>query len=229
MPAEQLMDLMAANFSEFRTLVITQSIRLTDPEKPAGEKIFQEKIWLQVPELYRSELIDIPGAGTSFERKSIAYRWLLMANDGNLLLARLSDMGIRLESVTLTRLDGVIAYRIGEEGDGNPTLFIERERFLPLLVSFRVPGDRQLLTVRFDDFRSVAKGWYPNRISLLRAGEILEESSIRELELSGPLEVSLFENPEKGSSPARNIKDDQARPQKEGLREMLRFLKEKYQ
>jgi len=125
-------------------------------------------------------------------------------------------------------LDGVIAYRIGEEGDGNPALFIEKERFLPLLLTFRVPGDRQLLTVRFEDFRRAAEGWYPHRISLLRAREILEQSLIRELALSGPLEATLFEKPEEASSPPRNMKDDQAQPQKEGLREMLRFLKDKY-
>jgi hypothetical protein len=179
MPAEQLLDFMADNFSNFETMIIVQSTLQTGAE---SEKIFMEQIQLKSPDLFELKSLDrMAGrAGLPY----MAYRQLLMANTRTRLEQLLSMMGINLEAVSLTRVDGVIAYQIGLKGDQIPKLLIEKERFLPLKLVYRMAGDttEEVVTVRFQDYRKEGKGWFPFQISYSVDNRIREEYTIQDLQ-----------------------------------------------
>jgi hypothetical protein len=184
MPAEQLLDFMAENFSNFKTMIIVQSTLQTGPE---SEKIFMEQIQMKSPDLFELKSLDRLAGRTGLPY--MAYRQLLMANNRTRLEKLLSMMGINLEAVSLTRVDGVIAYQIGLKGDQSPKLLIEKERFLPLQLVYRMAGDasEEVVTVRFQDYRKEGKGWFPFQISYSVDNRIREEYSIQTLEINIPV------------------------------------------
>ena len=183
-PAEQLLDFMAENFSNFKTMIIVQSTLQTGPE---SEKIFMEQIQLKSPDHFDLRSLDHMTGRTGLPY--MAYRQLLMANSRTRLEQLLSLMGINLEAVSLTRVDGVIAYQIGLKGDQSPKLLIEKERFLPLQLVYRMAGDtsEEVVTVRFQDYRKEGKGWFPFQISYSVDNRIREEYSIQNMETNIPI------------------------------------------
>jgi hypothetical protein len=122
----------------------------------------------------------------------MAYRQLLMANTSTRLEQLLSMMGINLEAVSLTRVDGVIAYQIGQKGDHIPKLLIEKERFLPLQLVYRMAGDtsEEIVKVRFQDYRKEGKGWIPYQINYSVDNRIREEYSIQNLQINEQIDSS---------------------------------------
>jgi hypothetical protein len=199
MPAEQIVEFMVKNLSRFKTLVIKQQViyKVEDQEK---ETAVEEKVWLSRPDRFYSQILrqpDMPEeAGTRPVSVSLNVqgvpRRLLMSGEPKAALSLLSRLGVDLETVGLTRLDGVIAYRIGEKGD-YPKLLVDKERFLPLSLSFApsaaVPG-AELETVRFDDYRKVREGWYPFQISFWEGEEMVERDVIVDLQVDVPIEIS---------------------------------------
>lgn len=184
MPSEQMLDFMAENFSNFKTMIIVQSTLQMSPE---SEKIFMEQIQLKSPDLFELKSLDRMADRTRLPY--MAYRQLLIANTRTRLEQLLSMMGIKLEAVSLTRVDGVIAYRIGLKGDQIPKLLIEKERFLPLQIVYRMAGDtsEEVVTVRFQDYRKEGKGWFPFKISYSVDNKIREEYSIQNLQTNVPI------------------------------------------
>jgi len=229
MPAEQVVDLMTRNYSKIKTMVITQSTHLITPEDLEVQMILEEKIWLKSPGFHHSEIMeqsedwDFIANELMAKRPSpdMAFRQIFMAGDKNTVMALLSEMGINLNSVAFTRFDGVIAYRLGDEDARKPKLLIEKERFLPLLLNYRLWGDsgEKTVTVRFDDYRKVAEGWYPYEIAIF-AGEDLEERYfITDLQANIPVDSSFFERRKKHKKT----------PDDDRLREIIDLLKDKYQ
>lgn len=238
MPAEQVIGFMAVNFSKIKTLVITQSTHVVSQNDEGTETVLEERVWLKAPGFLQSEVEDQPEAeGMTGSEKTagrlspdMAFRRLFMGNSGESLMMLLSAMGINLESVGFTRLDGVIAYQIGDRYTGSPKLLIEKERFLPLLISYRMPGDlaQKIVTVRFEDYRKLAKGWYPYQITYSVGKDILERYSVIDLQVNVPIEPSIFEDRGDGARPVRDFEDSQGETDENRLREIIRLLKEKY-
>ena len=112
-PANQLIAFMAKNFSKFQTLVIIQSSQQKDENDEMGDESFMERIWMESPDRLRSQVTDHHMGRV--KEPDMRYRQLLMANSAQGLTRLLSGMGINFHSVALTRIDGVIAYRIGDK------------------------------------------------------------------------------------------------------------------
>jgi hypothetical protein len=190
MPAEQMLDFMAKNFSNFKTVDIVQSTMEIGQD---SEKVFMEQIRLKSPDLFELKSLDRMTGRTDIPY--MAYRQLLMANSRARLEQILYMMGINLQAVSLTRIDGIIAYRIGEKGDDIPKLLIEKERFLPLLLIYRTTGDmsKEIVTVRFQDYRKEDKGWFPFQINYSVGNKIREEYNIQTLQTNIPISSSLLQ------------------------------------
>ena len=64
LPANQLVQLMAANASKFKTLVITQLTQQEKNDSPEGKEleVFREQIWMQAPARYQSKVLNEGGA-----------------------------------------------------------------------------------------------------------------------------------------------------------------------
>ncbi len=214
MPSEQLLGFVADNFKKFKTISILQSTRLMSSQENEPAITFEEKIWVQPPRFYRDQIVtEIEEGGMSLEEIQASrfdidsgYRQLMAANSRQSLSERLAAWGIDQSVVSLTRLDGEVAYVIGDHKDKTmPTLLIEKERFLPILLRYRAlerPGT-ELVTIRFHDFRKVSGGWYPYRIDCFLGGELIERYFLLEAKFNVPLPSELFgggkTNPESDS------------------------------
>jgi hypothetical protein len=239
MPADQVIGFMAVKFSKIKTLVITQSTHLANKDDQGTETVIKETLWLRAPGFLYSEIEgETEAKGTTGLEKTairispdMAFRRLFMGNSRKALIMLLSAIGINLDSVGYTRLDGVIAYQIGDRYSGSPKLLIEKERFLPLLISYRVPGDstQKIVTVRFDEYKKLAEGWYPYQITYSVGEDILERYSVIDLQVNVPIEPSVFEDRGAGARPVRDFEYSQDEANEKRLRDIIRLLKEKYQ
>ena len=229
MPAEQLIGFMAKNFSKFETVVIIQNvIRQNEEDKDQG-KIFKEQIWMKSPDLFQARILD-QQEGME-EVRNTAYRQLLIANGTQRIEQILSRMGINLESVGFTRIDGIIAYRIGDREPESPKILIEKERFLPLLIIYRPMENltRHVITVRFGDYRKLEEGWYPFETTYSLGQKIKETYSIQSLQANGPIDTQIFyssgEKPYSSEIPEKEQED----PDEERLRQIIKTFEKKYQ
>ena len=218
MPAEQLLDFMADNFSNYNTVIIVQSTLLTDQY---NEKVFKEQIQLKSPDLFNLKVLDNIADRT--ELPHMAYRQLLIANSRPRLEQLLSMMGIDLKSVSFTRIEGIIAYRIGEKEDDSPKLLIEKERFLPILLIYRPNVDmpEDLVTVRFQDYRKEDQGWFPFEIIYSVGNEVREEYTIQTLQTNMPVSSSLLQTFRISSLPERALEEGPSNIEGERLQENI--------
>ena len=238
MPAEQVIDLMARNFSQFKTLIITQSSHIITPEDLEVQVVMEEKIWLKSPFFHYSELVDLPDGWSSnpyvlkAARPSTDYifRRLFMKNDKSTLMTLLSEMGIDLGLVAITRYNGIIAYRLGDKDPKGPKLLVEKEGFLPLHLSYRLWGDsgQRTVTVLFNDYRKMAEGWYPYETAIFTEEELEERYFVTDLLVNTPIESSFFDQHKEPLRRPLDSERDRQSPEEGRLKEIIEFLKEKY-
>lgn len=228
MPAEQIIDFMAKNFSKFKTLIFTQSTQQQDEEAEGDGRVFEEKIWMKSPSFFHSEVID-----RDVERAAepaSAYRQLLIANNGQRLSRLLSKMGIDVRSVAFTRIDGQVAYRIGDKEPDSPKILIEKDRFLPLLLIYRLPGQifKESIRVRFKDYRKMDRGWYPFEIIYFDGQRIREVYTIQTLRLNVPIDKDFFASPRAKVQPGEPQETPKGSPEEERLKDVIKKFEEKY-
>jgi hypothetical protein len=192
MPAEQIMQFMTANFSKFQTMVIHQSTRVEDLEGNE-ERVFEEIITMKSPDLFHSEVIG-PIADDTLLRDH-SYRQMFLANSASRLLDVLYGMGIWLPKTGYTRIDGIIAYQIGDNHEDSPKLLVEKARFLPLLILYKSPShpEGDLIKVRFLDYRKVQQGWLPFEMTYSYGQKIIETYTINSVKVNVPVSQSLFD------------------------------------
>ena len=256
MPVDQLIDKMRARFSSFKTLIIDQSTHVLDPQDEQTTMVFQEKTWIKSPGFCRSEITGRseslhkdgapapPPPGDPARREGpvayeaaveqgnsdTAFRRLLMANNRNTIMTFLAQMGVNLESVGFTRLDGVVAYCVGDKGPESPKLLINKESFLPLLFSY-VPlrsSTQDLATVRFDNYRQVDSGWYPYEIDYSVKTDRVERYFVLSIIVNPTIETSFFRITTEKTRIPQKPENDRDRQQEERLKEVIKVLKEKY-
>lgn len=192
MPVEQLVDLMTNNFSKFKTLVIYQNTSQAVRADEDAEKIFREEVMIKSPDLIYSKVLD--QAVDRAALPDMTYRQLLISSKEERLERLLAWMGIDLKCVAFTRIDGIIAYRIGDERPGNPKIFIEKERFIPLLLEYSLPENPtgENIVVWFNDYRKQNKGWYPWEIIYSVGDTTRETYTIQTLHANVPVDQSLL-------------------------------------
>ena len=256
MPVDQLIDKMRARFSSFKTLIIDQSTHVLDPQDEQTTMVFQEKTWIKSPGFCRSEITGrseslhkdgapaLPPPGEPARREGpvpheaaveqgnsdTAFRRLLMANNRKTIMTFLAQMGVNLESVGYTRLDGVVAYCVGDKGTESPKLLINKESFLPLLFSY-VPlrsSSQDLAIVRFDNYKQVDSGWYPYEIGYSVETERAERYFVLNIRVNPPIETSFFRTATEKTGIPQTSENDRDGQQEERLREVIKALKEKY-
>jgi len=253
MPAQQMIDKMSARFSRFHTLIVDQTIHVLDRQDGESAEVVRERIWLRSPGYCRSEIVggaereqtsrpevrgaqppmkeDISRKGTSGALKhDTTFRWLLMANEGTTMLAFLTQLGVNVNAVAFARLDGKVVYRIGDPSPESPKLLIDRESFLPLLLSYVSPGrlGEAQITVRFDNFKEVDSGWYPYRIDYTQGEEQAERYFVLNIRVNPSIKASFFEAPADRVSFPGKTEDVLDEKEEERLKEAIRQLKEKH-
>jgi hypothetical protein len=228
MPAEQIIQFMAARFSKFETVIMDREIEGGDPGNTAPARVFQQRIWLKSPGYYHVEWKGEGPHGTG--EKDHHYWQLLIANRENRLRRLLSDMGVNLEVVAFTRVDGIIAYRIGNKGPTRPKLLVEKERFLPIVLFYRVPGGTadNMVRIEFRDYREVEQGWYPFEVTFASGSEIRQKGTTISLQANAPVDPSLFDPAGEKPYPVEAPKEMESPPEEERLKRIIKAFEEKY-
>jgi len=163
MPAEQLVEFLTNNFLKIETVDAIVSATKQDITKGVEERISPIRILIKSPDLFKTITFDPGDSKDSFPDN--IHLQLLVSNEKKRIELLLSWMGINLESLAFTRIDNIIAYRIGNSGPDIPKILIEKERFLPLQLVYRPPDKpSEIITVRFNDYRKLDEGWYPYEI-----------------------------------------------------------------
>lgn len=231
LPSEQLVKLMTVNASKFQTLVITQFTEQVkgQPSEGLSFELFREKIWMQAPSRFYSKVLN--EGERAREVPDVTYRRLLLADSAESFMQLLIQMGINLEEVAFTRMDGVVAYRIGGAAPGSPKILIEKERFLPLQLTYWSIGDRAgaLVKVTFKDYREVDKGWYPFEITHTSERWANETYKILTILPNTPFDPSVFSSPRSGITSEESSERDGGLSEEERLRRVIQKFEEKYQ
>ena len=229
MPADQIIAFMAKNFSKFQTLVIVQSTLQKDEKYEGGEESFMERVWMQSPDRSRSQVMDHPVGRV--KAPDMGYRQILMANSAQRLMQLLSSMGVNLHSVGFTRIEGIIAYRIGDKEPERPKILVEKDRFLPLLLVYRSleQSVQDTITVQFNDYKKMDEGWYPFQIIYSDGKALKEDYTIHTLQANVPIDPALFVMPRRESVSDQASEPGQVPPEEERLREVIKKFEEKYQ
>lgn len=228
-PANQLIAFMAKNFSKFQTLVIIQSTQQKDENDEMGDESFMERIWMESPDRLRSQVTDHPMGRV--KEPDMSYRQVLMANSAQRLAQILSRMGLNLHSVALARIDGVIAYRIGDKEPEQPKILVEKDRFLPLLLVYKTPRQPVLetITVQFKDYKKMEEGWYPFEIIYTDGRAFKEIYTIHTLKANVPIDPALFVMPKREFAPEQVSEPEEVPAEEERLRDIIKKFEEKYQ
>jgi hypothetical protein len=178
MPADQILDFMCSNFKAIRKVSIIHSTLQT---VGVNERVFTEQIWIESPDMYSIKALDRMGNRDQIPADLI-YRQLFVMNSREKLERLLFSIGIDLTKTSLTRLDGVIAMRIGGKEPDSPKLILDKERFLPLLISYRIPGEDALITVTFRDYQRKEVGWHPFEIIYKKGEGFTEKYTIQSIQ-----------------------------------------------
>ncbi|MBN1849441.1 MAG: hypothetical protein JW932_12740 [Deltaproteobacteria bacterium] len=231
MPAEQLIEFMAKQFISFKTLIIIQTTQQTSNWSDGEEDVYEEQIWLKAPDLFYSK--PLTGLTNPRKRPDMTFQRILMANEDTKILQQLfMERGIDMSLVALTRIDGVIAYHIGDKIPESPKILIEKERFLPLLLIYRPhnPSIEDVITVRFKNYQQTDQGWYPFEITVSYGSELKETYIIRSVQVNKPIKVEALYPLRFGTPP------DQIQTQPEGvndvdeerIKKIIKQFEEKY-
>jgi hypothetical protein len=189
LPAEQIVQFMAVNFSKTQTLIVHQYVEEMSEEK--SSRGYEETLTMKSPDLLHSRIKE--SDETKGRVKDYSYFQFFLANSASRMMALLLEMGIDVQKVSYTRIDGVIAYRIGETDQASPKVLVEKGRFLPLLLSYRAPGlGGAWAKARFLDYRKIEQTWYPFEISYSKEDGIPEKYTVRSLKVNGPVSASFF-------------------------------------
>jgi hypothetical protein len=243
MPAEQILDFMVKNFSGFRTVTLVQSTLQT---ADGYEKVFTEQLWLESPDKYSIKELDrLAERDVIFP--DLIYRQLLLANSREKIERILLPLGIDLAKTSYTRLNGVIAYQIGDKEPDSPRLIIEKKRFLPLMLIYTIPDrpERGLITVKFEDYQKENKGWYPFEITYKQGENLTEKYTIQTFQTNIPVDASILNTfpeyelpevaepePEPATVDSNVDSEDETETSdidKERLRNVIRAFEEEYQ
>lgn len=229
MPSEQLLEFMIKNFAKINTLVIIQSTlrEETSVENEKVQKQFKEQLWLKSPGFFQSRVLT--EEGTRPGAKDLSYRRLIMAGRQSNVESFLRDKGIELEQVILSRLEGTIVYLIGNNNPYSPRLLVEKKRFLPLLISYpSTEAPDKMVTVRFQDYRELEKGWYPFQIIYSIDEQIKEIFTIQSCEVNVPINTSIYSEKSETAFPSKEEKTDKTKADEKRLERIIKTFEEKY-
>ncbi len=190
MPADQLLDFMIKNFKDIRTVTLMQSTVRTSY---GIEESYDEQVWLESPDKYSVKTLD-PAVEKNGIFADQLYRQLFTTGSIENMERILLSLGVDLSQVSLTRLNGEIAYLIGSKEPGSPILIIEKKRFLPLVFVYKIPeglaGDP--VTVKFEDYQKKSKNWYPCLITYEKGGNLKEQYTVKTYQKNIPVDSSIL-------------------------------------
>lgn len=231
MPPEQLLEFMSEKVPGCESMEIGWTASSSTLIEEGGGTV-EEIVWFRRPNLLRVLRDSGEVRGEDVAGLEAGYLGLFCGDEkeAERLLIRLGVAGTRS---SYTRHEGEVAYRIGSDSGGGPTLLLEKKRFLPLLLLFE-PRDGKVggfAKVRFRDYRKVGEGWFPFEILYDGPSGVTGAYTVRQV---------LFNRPPPERAPKRSSLDSvspsedkgasQGRGESESdrLKKVIRAFEQKY-
>jgi outer membrane lipoprotein-sorting protein len=205
LPPAQIIEFMVKKFSTIKAAKITQITKIKGLDQEE-KNVFSETVYIMSPGLYRSEISTQPSKRLTIHNnkrtlkivdgeiiydgmsRNLVYNFLPLENNPEKLMETLRENGIDVEQVSLTRLDGKIAYQIGEKGAENPKILVDKTSFLPMLMKH----DNYI--IRFSDYRKLTENtWHPYQITCSSKDNFVEERTIKNITVNPSIDLSLFD------------------------------------
>ncbi len=222
-PPEQLLEFMAENVAGFQTLGLTWEHRSASEEE--GEEPVVMDVWFRPPEEVRVAPRGIYTEGVP-EEPELAFLSLFSGNQ-HLIQRFLTWKGVDLGASSYTRLDRVVAYRIGRKSSGTRVLLLEKSRFIPLLLRYEPDhaGAEETTEIRFQEYRRLEDGWFPRRILYRTASGVTGTYRVRDLRRNEPHPsgFSSMERSKEGERASEPVSEEEKR-----LESVIRAFEEKY-
>jgi len=235
MPPTQILELMLKNFLSLDTMEINQWVRVSEPGNEDEEELIEEEVWLKRPWFFSCEKVESSETASKASLMTRCgwcnvpkYQCIFLEHRLPEFVGFLARLGVETSMASLTHIGPKIAYLIGQKGKPNSYLIVSRDKFLPLVLHIGLISSKGPFTVRFEDYRQVAKGWYPSRIICEFDHRRKEEYVAQTIRANITIDPLVFRpSPEPGEP--RGPQESGQIPVDDGLKGVIKTLKEKYQ
>ena len=216
LPGPQILELMTAQSRPAKTLLVSQKLLVhEDSTQPAPIEL-NETLKYAFPDSFRSDIesentqrIHVASKGaavtvidgrisprpeTLFDR----YKDLILYHSRELLNAQLTLLGVDVTLTSVGRFEGQIAYVLGAQypDESNSQIWFDRNTFRPfrwLLVAGPEGAVRNVLDVRYADWREVRGMWYPMHIEFYQDQRLVREIRVTHLKVNPSFSGGIFD------------------------------------
>lgn len=200
-PSGYMVSKLAQRRTGFRTLRITSQVIAFKDGQPAGAD-FQETLTYDTgAEVLISEASS-SGKPLYRLRRSLQESnasasplgdFLLFSSKASTVEASLRSKGIPVvndkeETLFMRRWKEAVAWIIGNPADASPSLWIEKDSFLPLVLKWSAPGKSEPLELEFEGFSFYNGYQYPRKIRLSSEGKVVLEADLKTIDLNVKLD-----------------------------------------
>lgn len=213
LPARQILGLMVDQLGTVQTLTVFQKTVLYSPDLEGGMRELDETLYFRFPDQFRSEVnrpelekirvVNMEGALTIVDGKIVGeteglfdhFKDLLLYKDTDLLGRELTQLGIKLNVVSLGRFKERIAYVIGARypDESVPQLWVDKETFRPIRLILS-GGESPEKEIEYTEYRALnKKNTYPARILFLEKGTLVRMNVLEAFEINAHVSDQLFD------------------------------------
>ena len=211
-----LLDLMRREMGTARSLEVVQKLTIQESGLPTEATAVQETLSYRFPVAFRSEFASAVGehiqifsngrALTVVDGRIVSdtesefdhYKDIFLFNTRELLIKRLSQLGVAVDVSSVGRFQGRIAYVLGAQypDETVPQLWLDKETFRPmrwLLKPASAGNLSEALEVRYGDWRKVSSIWYPERIEFYLGDRLLRRMQVQRTRVNPEFSKRLFD------------------------------------
>jgi outer membrane lipoprotein-sorting protein len=211
-----LLDLMRREMGTARSLEVIQKLTIQESVLPTEAVVVQETVSYRFPVAFRSEFASAVGehiqifsngrALTVVDGRIVSdtesdldhYKDIFLFNTRELLINRLSQLGVAADVSSVGRFQGRIAYVLGAQypDETVPQLWLDKETFSPmrwLLKPASAGNISEALEVRYGDWRKVSSIWYPERIEFYLGDRLLRRMQVQRTRVNPKFSKRLFD------------------------------------
>ena len=211
-----LLDLMRREMGTARSLEVVQKLTIQESVLPTEATAVQETLSYRFPVAFRSEFASAAGdhiqvysngrALTVVDRRIVSdteseldhYKDIFLFNTRELLINRLSQLGVAVDVSSVGRFQGRIAYVLGAQypDETVPQLWLDKETFRPmrwLLKPASAGNLSEAVEVRYGDWRKVSSIWYPERIEFYLGDRLLRRMQVQRTRVNPEFSKRLFD------------------------------------
>jgi len=212
-PGPHLLELMIEKLGRGKSLLISQKLSLYDvsPEKNIIE--LRETLKYNFPEEFRSEIqsenakriyvFSLGAVLTVIDNKIVSntetrfdcYKDVFLYRSRVLLQNRLSLLGVNTSVSSLGRFQNKVAYVIGAEypDESVSQIWLDKNTFQPVRWIIINKGNKDVLEIRYGDWKRTKKTWYPIHIEFYHNNVLVREIYADNIKVNPSFSDELFD------------------------------------